>query len=142
MIVHTDNRTVAYGLARRTLRGVSMEVLRQCLLLATDQDLDLEVEWIPTKANAQANALSRFDLDKITDLAPQVIHPICNLQMGGWQTYSSQDFRQLPPTTSGAVLHYPHSGTTTLQVPGSRFSTGSPTTATSREDAFPQRLLG
>jgi len=60
-----------------------MEVLRRCLLLlATKRDLELETEWISTKANALADALSCFDQDKITDHAPQLIHPICNLQKG------------------------------------------------------------
>lgn len=43
-MVHTDNRTVADGLARRRLRGASMEGLRRCLLRATELDLELEAK--------------------------------------------------------------------------------------------------
>ena len=60
-----------------------MQALRRCLLLVTKQDLELEAKWISTKVNALADALSRFDKVTITDIAPQLIHPICNLRKGG-----------------------------------------------------------
>ena len=72
VFLHTDNRCVAYGIAKRTIRAGSMEVLRRCVLLAAEYNLELEAEWISTNANALADALSRFDYKKITDLAPQL----------------------------------------------------------------------
>lgn len=36
VLVHTDNRNVTYGIAKRTICGGSMEVLRRCLLLAAE----------------------------------------------------------------------------------------------------------
>ena len=36
IIIHTDNRAVAYGLANRTIGGESMRVLWRCLLLAAE----------------------------------------------------------------------------------------------------------
>ncbi|KAG0635993.1 hypothetical protein HOY80DRAFT_892128, partial [Tuber brumale] len=35
VFLHTDNRSVADGIAKRTIRGASMEVLQRCLLHAT-----------------------------------------------------------------------------------------------------------
>jgi len=58
VLLHTDNRSVAYGIAKRTIHAGSMEVLRRCLLLTAEYDLELEAEWISTNANALADALS------------------------------------------------------------------------------------
>ena len=59
-----------------------MIVLRRCLLLAAEHDLEIEPKWIPTGENILAHALSRFNYDKITNIAPQLTHPICSLQDG------------------------------------------------------------
>jgi len=56
-----------------------MKVLRRCLLLAADYDLELESQWISTKDNALADALSRFDYNRVADLAPQLSYPACNI---------------------------------------------------------------
>ena len=42
VLLQTDNRTVAYGLANGTTRGGPMQALRRCLHLATENDLELE----------------------------------------------------------------------------------------------------
>jgi len=68
--MHIDNRAVAHALSNRTIRGASMPVMRRCLLLATEYDIDIEAHWISTKENALADALSRFDYDRIADIAP------------------------------------------------------------------------
>ena len=49
VILNIDNRAVAYGISNRTIRGAPMTVLRRCLMLVAQFDLDLEVQWIPTK---------------------------------------------------------------------------------------------
>ena len=36
LVMHVDNRAVAHGIANRTIRGGSMQVLRRCLLLASE----------------------------------------------------------------------------------------------------------
>ena len=69
VIIHVDNRAVAQGLENQTIRGAPMTILRRCLLLAAEHDLDLEARWIPTKENALADALSWFDYDRIDNLA-------------------------------------------------------------------------
>ena len=56
-----------------------MDVLRRCLLLAASLDLEIESQWIPTHENELADALSRFDFEKITNIAPQLTKPTCSL---------------------------------------------------------------
>ena len=87
VIVHTHNRAVAYGIANRTNRGGSMVVLRRCLLLAAEHDIEVETEWISTTDNALADALSRFNFEKVADLAPQLLHPTSSLRDLGFLTY-------------------------------------------------------
>ena len=94
VILHVDNRAVAHGLENQTIRGAPMDVLRRCLLLAAEYDLDLEARWIPTRENALADALSRFDYDRIAKIASQLIYPTCNFRSCGFLTYNSQDYYQ------------------------------------------------
>ena len=94
VIMHFDNRAVVHGLENQTIRGSSMDVLRRCLLLATDHDLEKKARWIPTNANTLADALSRFDYEKITNLAPQLIHPTSSLRDRGFLTYSKLGCRR------------------------------------------------
>ena len=101
--VHTDNRTIAYGLAHGTTCRASMEVLRGCLLPATEYDLDLKAEWIPTNANALADVLSCFDYEKITDIALELTQGACDLQRHGWQTHSNWDSQPSRHTISEEV---------------------------------------
>ena len=68
-----------------------MNVLRRCLLLASEYDLDLEARWVSTRENALADALSRSQYDRIADLAPQLLQPTCNLQQRGFLTYNNRD---------------------------------------------------
>jgi len=70
VVIQIDNRAVAHGLANGTIRGASMQVLRRCCPLAAEHDLELETQWISTKENALADALSRLDTQRITDMAP------------------------------------------------------------------------
>ena len=76
--IQVDNRAVAYRLAKGTIREASMRVLRRCLLLATEYDLELEPQWISTRDNGLADALSHWDIGRITDLAPQLLQDIYN----------------------------------------------------------------
>ena len=92
VIMHIDNQVVVHALDNQTIRGGSMDVLRRCLLLATQFDLEIEPRWIPTDQNALAYALSRFDYSRITNLAPQLILPTCNLRDHGYMTHSKPDY--------------------------------------------------
>ena len=94
VILHIDNRAVVHGLENQTIRGSSIDVLCRCLLLATDHDLEIEARWIPTNANTLADALSLFDYEKITNLAPQLIPPTSSLRDRGYLTYSKPGCRR------------------------------------------------
>jgi len=94
LVIHVDNQAVVYGLAKRTMRGAPMRVLRRCILLAAEYDLDLEARWVSTTENALADALSRADYYRITNIAPQLMSPTCNLQRHGLLTYKSHAYQQ------------------------------------------------
>ena len=94
LIMHIDNKAVVHGLKNRTIRGGSINVLRRCLLLATEYDLELEAQWVSTKENALANALSRSEYNRIADLAPQLLPPTCCRLDRGFRTYSKGDYHQ------------------------------------------------
>jgi len=51
-----------------------MQVLRRCLLLASEYDLEVEALWVPKKENVLAEALSQSEYNRIADLAPALIH--------------------------------------------------------------------
>jgi len=92
--MHIDNQAVVHALHNQTIRGASLNVLRRCLLLATDYDIEIEPRWIPTNENALADAFSHFDYGRITNLAPQLILPTCNLRDRGFLTYGKPDYPQ------------------------------------------------
>ena len=94
VVIHTDNRAVAHGIENRTIRGASMDVLRRCLLLAAENDLEIEVKWISTKENSLADALSCFDFNKIANIAPQLLFPSTSLRDHGFLTYGRLASRQ------------------------------------------------
>lgn len=86
IVMHIDNRAVAYAIENRTIRGESMNVLRRCLLLASEYDLEIDSKWIPTNDNTLADALSRFDFDRVANIAPQLIYPTFSLRDHGFLT--------------------------------------------------------
>jgi len=105
VVIHIDNQAVVHGLANGTMRGAPMQVLRRCLLLATEYDLELETHWIATKDNALADNLSRLDNQRIANLPPQLTPPKCNLQKCGLLMFSNRDSHPWQPTTSGNDSH-------------------------------------
>jgi len=142
VVMHTDNRAGSYGLANRTIRGASMKVLRRSLRLAADYDLELKSQWISTKDNALADALSRFDHNRVADLAPQLSYPACILPNHGLRIYSNQGYQQQQHTTFGPDLPQPPDATTTHRDPASPCFVTFPTTATSTADVSQPRSLG
>ena len=142
VVMHTNNRAVSYGLANRTIQEASMKVLRRCLLLAADYGLELESQWISTKDNALADALSHFDHNRVADLAPQLSYPACNLPNHGLRIYSNQGYQQQQHTTFGADLRQPPDAPTTYRDPSSPCFVPFVTTATSTVDVSQLRSLG
>jgi len=138
VVIHIDNQAVAYGLANGTIRRASMQAIRRCWLLTTEHDFEIQPRWISTKDNNLADAVSHLDVEKIGDLAPQLINPTCNLQKLGLLTFSNRDCHQPQPTISGAALPPPHGAITTCQGPTLPSSAPSPTTSTRVGDASRQ----
>ena len=75
LLLFCDNTAVVSGLRRRTSRGRLMAVLRKTLLLAACYDIEIEPRWIPSGENCLADALSRFEANKLKLLAPQLRIP-------------------------------------------------------------------
>ena len=93
VLMNIDNRAVAYTITNQTIRGVTMSVSRRSLLLAAKYDLEIETQWIPTQDNSLADALSRFDFDKIANLALQLLLPTSTLWDRGFLIYNRQASR-------------------------------------------------
>jgi len=55
--MHVENRAVAHCIASETIREASRQVLRRCLLLASEDELEVGALLVPTKENALADAL-------------------------------------------------------------------------------------
>lgn len=73
--VHTDSTTAFAGLQDYTLRGPPNAPLREIFLLAAKWDIVIEPHWIEGKRNGLADALSRFDDDRLTLLSPSWQNP-------------------------------------------------------------------
>ena len=136
VVLNIDNQAVAYRLAKGTMRGMSMDALRRCLLLATEYDLELETHWIPTDQNCLAYAPSRLDYPKIANLARQLLYPSCNLETRGLLTFSNRASQRQQPIFSGGDSHPAPGAITTPQGPALRSSALSPTTNIRAVDAF------
>ena len=88
--LYIDNQAVVQGISNQSIRGNTMGVLRRCLLRASKWDIELRPTWIPTKENILADALSRFNQEKIADIAPQLLH-LCNRRKHGFLMSEAQD---------------------------------------------------
>ena len=68
IIVFCDNTAVVRGINKRTIRGAAIGPLQKLFLLAARRNIDMKAIWIPSKANELADALSRFNKEKIANL--------------------------------------------------------------------------
>jgi hypothetical protein len=74
ILFHVDNTVALHGINNGTTRGEPMKILRRLLLLAaTFQVHDLQAVWISSEDNALADALSRWDRNRIANLCPQLL---------------------------------------------------------------------
>jgi Reverse transcriptase (RNA-dependent DNA polymerase) len=68
VIVLCDNDAVVAGINKRTIRGAAIRPLQTLFLLAAQRNIEVVAVWVPSKANALADALSRFDMKRVTNL--------------------------------------------------------------------------
>ena len=73
LLVMCDNSAIVHALNTRTIRGDAINPLQLIFLSAAIDDIEIYSEWLSTKENWIADALSRFDLKIIANLFPQLI---------------------------------------------------------------------
>ncbi len=83
--VFTDSTTAHLRLCEFTLKGSPNAPLREIWLPAAEWDIVIEAHWIEEKRNRLADALLRFDKERLIDLCSH------------WQNHSYTTTRQ-PPT--------------------------------------------
>jgi hypothetical protein len=67
-IIFCDNTAIVGGINKRTIRGAAIDPLQTLFLLAARGNIEVSAVWVPSEANALADALSRFDKKKIANL--------------------------------------------------------------------------
>ena|SRR5437762_8018748 len=68
VLIFCDNQAVVSGVNKRTIRGTAIRPLQTLFLLAARRNIDVAAVWVPSQANALADALSRFDKKRIANL--------------------------------------------------------------------------
>jgi hypothetical protein len=75
VIAMCDNSVIVSGINSKSVKGEAILPLQLILLTAALNDIELISEWLSTKKNWIADALSRFQIDKVANLFPQFQHP-------------------------------------------------------------------
>ena len=78
-IIYTDNTSVKSEIDRSTLKGPANTPLRELFFVAAKFDIILEARWIPSEANGLADALSRFDAEKVANLCSHWQNPFLSM---------------------------------------------------------------
>jgi len=68
--IHTDNTVALSGFQNTVVKGPGNYPLREILQLAAAYDITLYAEWVSSAENGLADALSRFDRDRVLLLCP------------------------------------------------------------------------
>jgi hypothetical protein len=71
VIVMCDNSVIVSALNSKSVKGEAIHPLQLIFLAAALNDIELFSEWLSTKENWIADALSRFQIDKVANLFPQ-----------------------------------------------------------------------
>lgn len=79
VVVYTDSTTAYLGLKSNRLRGPPNGPLRAIMLIAAENDIFIEPQWIGSKDNALADALSRFNKETIANLCPHWQNPLSSI---------------------------------------------------------------
>jgi Reverse transcriptase (RNA-dependent DNA polymerase) len=104
VIVFCDNEAVVEGVNKRSIRGVAIHPLQTLFLLAAKGNIDVATVWVPSKANALADALSRFDNETVSNLLGQDADSLLRRQPS---SITSKLSRLMQPSTSTTGLPPP-----------------------------------
>jgi hypothetical protein len=78
--VKCDNEAVVMGINKKTIRGAAIGPLQHLLLLAAVLDVEVRATWISSEENALADALSRFDMTRVSELTGQLNYSLPSRQ--------------------------------------------------------------
>src|SRR2546430_1459316 len=70
-----DNSVIISALNSKSVKGEAIHPLQLIFLMAALNDIELFSEWLSTKENWIADALSHFQIDKVANLFPQLQGP-------------------------------------------------------------------
>lgn len=130
VVVLCDNEAVVSGINKRTIRGKAIEPLQDIFLFAASYDIAVRAVWIPSKDNAIADALSRFDIKRLTNLVGvQVASSLCRRQPSIIKSKLSHLKRHFISTTASRS---PHANKSSAQPSFTPTSAGSTSTNRSR----------
>ena len=68
LTVVSDNTTVVNALNKKSVKGAPLQPLRTILLISAVFDIEIKTRWIPSEENVIADAASRHDFKKLTNL--------------------------------------------------------------------------
>ena len=68
LTIISDNTAVVDGLTNKSIRGPALQPLRTILLTAAVFDIEIKTRWIASEENVIADAASRHDFKKLTNL--------------------------------------------------------------------------
>ena len=71
VVVRCDNATIVSAINSRSIRSNAIDPIQLLFLTAAVDDIEIVAEWLSSEDNWIADALSRFNFDKIADLFPQ-----------------------------------------------------------------------
>ena len=80
VIAMCDNSVIVPALNSKSVKGEAIHPLQLIFLTAALNDIELLSEWLSTKENWIADALSRFQIDKVANLFPQFQGPSSQLR--------------------------------------------------------------
>ena len=66
-----DNMVAVNAINAKSVRGKSIDPLQLILLTAALYDIEVSSQWLSSKDNWIADALSRFEIHKVADIFPQ-----------------------------------------------------------------------
>lgn len=70
LVIHTDSSTAHAGLKKGFLHGPPNAPLKSLLILAAARDIHIVPHWLPSGENKLADALSRKNLEDISNICP------------------------------------------------------------------------